>query len=1000
MARKGRSAHPGRPFVIVLLLLCAIALFSTLRDKYTSGTIARRDVLSRAAHDEPPCRHVHQAKDQCAFVQQYCEDEDAGLLSYLQLYYCRLPNAKPLGFIIIALWTALLFTTIGVAASDFFCINLSTISGILGMSESMAGVTFLAFGNGSPDVFSTFAAMKTNSGSLAVGELIGAASFIAAVVAASMALVRPFKVAKKSFIRDVSFFIVAVGFSMFFLANGRLELWESMGMVGFYIFYVAVVVVWHWYLGQRRRRREKLAAARGHFTIPGEDEIETEEQYQDDPDDATETRSRPSRSRVVSTEDMHDLERANFETGRDSLDDLDEQAERSRWMGDLSANMRVTRPPGRTRSSTLNPIRPSLVGALEFQSVLASLQKSRNIRGAPISLRTYSDDLAYTAAQQKKAYSNSSDPEVQSNFEVDLDLPHTDGSDTHDGPWLSAPTNNGVRGRAVSANDAAGLQIDRRRLPLLNTDEHARPLLSPVISLSPTSSLRGSSPAAGRSRASTGADRLEIPGHEQHGHHRLPSAGPHFTESPPAMSPLLRPQLKISPPGSVQGDSRRLSMNSEFHDDVLEAPIATHPPMLRHASGDTVRDSLYPTISADDEVSKPLKWWPYHVLPPPHIITGTLFPTLTHFKKKGIFDKLLGICTAPCFFLLTITLPVVEPAVEEDNGPIISITPGGLEAHTPSSAHPHNSYHSGHLSLAAEAVSIEERHHHHDHTPGHTPIAETPSAMASDERATIPGDGLDPMDFATPKPKYWNRWLVLVHCFTAPWFILVVVWANFDDATWTDLGKASLWSLLGSAVFAGFVLLTTTATRPPKWQFVLCFAGFAVSIAWISTIANEVVGVLKAIGVVFNMSDAILGLTIFAVGNSLGDLVADVTVARLGYPVMALSACFGGPMLNILLGIGLSGSYMIITGEAKHHKKHPHQNPRFKPYHIEVSWTLLISAVGLLVTLLSLLVLVPLNKWRMDRRIGGLLVVIWIAATVTNVVVEMTGVADNWMARG
>jgi sodium/potassium/calcium exchanger 6 len=44
-------------------------------------------------------------------------------------------------------------------------------------------VTFLAFSNGSPDVFSTFAALKNDSGSLAIGELIGAASFIVSVVA-------------------------------------------------------------------------------------------------------------------------------------------------------------------------------------------------------------------------------------------------------------------------------------------------------------------------------------------------------------------------------------------------------------------------------------------------------------------------------------------------------------------------------------------------------------------------------------------------------------------------------------------------------------------------------------------------------------------------------------------------------------------------------------------------------------------------------------------------
>lgn len=72
---------------------------------------------------------------------------------------------------------AFLFSFIGITASDFFCPNLATIANYLGLSESTAGVTFLAFGNGSPDVFSTFAALRGGTFSLAIGELIGAASF-------------------------------------------------------------------------------------------------------------------------------------------------------------------------------------------------------------------------------------------------------------------------------------------------------------------------------------------------------------------------------------------------------------------------------------------------------------------------------------------------------------------------------------------------------------------------------------------------------------------------------------------------------------------------------------------------------------------------------------------------------------------------------------------------------------------------------------------------------
>ena len=51
----------------------------------------------------------------------------------------------------------------------------------------------------------------------------------------------------------------------------------------------------------------------------------------------------------------------------------------------------------------------------------------------------------------------------------------------------------------------------------------------------------------------------------------------------------------------------------------------------------------------------------------------------------------------------------------------------------------------------------------------------------------------------------------------------------------------------------------------------------------------------------------------------------------------------------------------------------------------------MISAVVLLITLLVLLVVVPLNKWIMDRKIGYGLIGLWTVGTVANLVIEMTG---------
>jgi len=165
--------------------------------------------------------------------------------------------------------------------------------------------------------------------------------------------------------------------------------------------------------------------------------------------------------------------------------------------------------------------------------------------------------------------------------------------------------------------------------------------------------------------------------------------------------------------------------------------------------------------------------------------------------------------------------------------------------------------------------------------------------------------------------------------------------------------------------------------KPPKWHKALCAVGFIVAIGWISTIADEVVGVLRAFGAIVGVSEAILGVTVFAMGNSLSDFVADVTVARMGFPMMALSACFGGPMLNILLGIGVSGLVLNLTSGAD------------GTYKVHISPTLLVSTISLFLVLSSMLIVVPLCNWRMTRAFGIYLVVFFTLSTATSVLVEI-----------
>lgn len=97
-------------------------------------------------------------------------------------------------------------------------------------------------------------------------------------------------------------------------------------------------------------------------------------------------------------------------------------------------------------------------------------------------------------------------------------------------------------------------------------------------------------------------------------------------------------------------------------------------------------------------------------------------------------------------------------------------------------------------------------------------------------------------------------------------------------------------------------------------------------------------------------------------------------------------------MLNILLGIGIGGVIMMVQKANTKHHKHPKDPIHYKPYRVQVGGTLMISSITLLVTLVGLLIIVPMNKWILSRKIGWGLIALWVVSTIVNVIVEVTGV--------
>ncbi|CAE7207704.1 CCX3 [Symbiodinium natans] len=102
------------------------------------------------------------------------------------------------------------------------------------------------------------------------------------------------------------------------------------------------------------------------------------------------------------------------------------------------------------------------------------------------------------------------------------------------------------------------------------------------------------------------------------------------------------------------------------------------------------------------------------------------------------------------------------------------------------------------------------------------------------------------------------------------------------------------------------VLCASSPGHPPAWHLMLLLWAVATAVSWFNLLANECVAVLEAFGLNLGISSSVLGITVLAWGNSVGDLVADRALAKQGRWKMAVAGVYGSPILSDLLGLGVA----------------------------------------------------------------------------------------------
>ncbi|EUB59029.1 Sodium/potassium/calcium exchanger 6 [Echinococcus granulosus] len=276
---------------------------------------------------------------------------------------------------------------------------------------------------------------------------------------------------------------------------------------------------------------------------------------------------------------------------------------------------------------------------------------------------------------------------------------------------------------------------------------------------------------------------------------------------------------------------------------------------------------------------------------------------ISEWNDLSIPVKLLQIIQSPIFILFRLTIPVVY----EDLEPTSTSTP---ESATDVSG--------------AEGINLSSSTYV-GREGGEQMQARSPknSSQTVNERGDELRSGLDSPLVDFEDLHGWCRLLNCFQCLITPMLWVLLITVGGIPLGLYKVGNSNLpvvvIVLLISTGLTITIFVTSSWDRAPTPYHRPFFAtlGFLTSIVWIYAIAHELVNSLEALGIVWEISEAILGITVMAFASSISDLMSNSLLAHNGYPRIAFAACIGSPLFNLLIGAG--ASYTIKLARSGDH---------------------------------------------------------------------------------
>lgn len=147
----------------------------------------------------------------------------------------------------LSVWKSLLFIVIGIAGiilgGNMVVNGATTIAEVLGMDQTLIGMTIVAVGTSLPELVTSMVAAKKGESDIALGNVIGSNIFNIIFILGFSCLVSPITVGMEAII-DTAFAIVITIVGLVFAGTKlKFERWEGGVFVGTYVVYLTYMIL-------------------------------------------------------------------------------------------------------------------------------------------------------------------------------------------------------------------------------------------------------------------------------------------------------------------------------------------------------------------------------------------------------------------------------------------------------------------------------------------------------------------------------------------------------------------------------------------------------------------------------------------------------------------------------------------------------------------------------------------------------------------------------------